>query len=97
MIATSKITRKNQTTLPKVVINVLGVKPSDRLVYEIEEHRVILHAKTGRLADLAGKFSHFGKYPHQPLPIEEMSHAVAQAVAENYKRKFGPRKRRCTK
>ncbi len=94
MVVTSKLTRKNQTTVPKAVISVLGIKPADRLVYEIEENRVILRAKTGQLADLAGRFAHFGKHPRSPLSVEEMSDAVAQAVADGYRRSSGPRKPR---
>lgn len=97
MVVTSKLTRKNQTTLPRAVVDVLGIKPSDRLVYEIEESRVILRAKTGRLADLAGKFAQFGKHPRAPLPVGEMSDAVARAVADGYRRETGSRKARGAK
>lgn len=97
MVVTSKLTRKNQTTLPRAVVDVLGIKPSDRLVYEIEENRVILRAKTGRMADLAGKFAQFGKHPRVPLPVGEMSGAVARAIADDYKRKSGSRKARRVK
>lgn len=52
MTATSTLTTKNQTTVPKAVVKALGVKPSDQLVYEIEKDHVVLRARTGRLADL---------------------------------------------
>ena len=83
MIATSKVTKKNQTTLPKAVVNALGIKPSDRILYEIEEGKVILHVKTERLADLKGKFTHFGRKPRYPVSVEQMHEAVMDAVAEN--------------
>ena len=54
MIATSRLTRKNQTTIPKAVVEALGMKPSDRLVYEIEDDRVVVTARTGSLVDMAG-------------------------------------------
>jgi bifunctional DNA-binding transcriptional regulator/antitoxin component of YhaV-PrlF toxin-antitoxin module len=51
-MATSKLTRKNQTTIPRVVIEALRLKSADRLVYEIEDGRVVLSAGTN-LVDLA--------------------------------------------
>ena len=52
MTATSTLTRKNQTTVPKAVTEALGMKPADQFLYEIEADHVILRARTGRLADL---------------------------------------------
>ena len=52
MYATSTITSKNQTTLPKAVVRALGVKPADKLLYEIEDNRVVVRARSGRLADM---------------------------------------------
>ena len=52
MTATSTLTRKNQTTVPKAVTEALGMKPADQFLYEIEAGHVILRARTGRLADL---------------------------------------------
>lgn len=85
---TSKLTRKNQTTLPKAVVEILGIKPSDRLVYEIDGDRITLRAKTGRLADLAGRFAEFGKHPQKTIKLEEMDREVATAVADRYRRKL---------
>lgn len=34
---TSALTSKNQTTIPKVVVEALGLTPSARLIYEIGE------------------------------------------------------------
>jgi bifunctional DNA-binding transcriptional regulator/antitoxin component of YhaV-PrlF toxin-antitoxin module len=82
MLATSKATKKNQTTLPKAVINALGIKPADRIFYEIEEGKVILHVKTERLVDLKGKFKHFGRKSRYPVSVEQMHEAVMDAVAE---------------
>ena len=50
----STLTSKNQTTIPKVVIETLKLRPSDQLVYEIEaDGRVLLSAKTGTFASVA--------------------------------------------
>jgi bifunctional DNA-binding transcriptional regulator/antitoxin component of YhaV-PrlF toxin-antitoxin module len=82
MIATSKVTKKNQTTLPRVVVEALGVKPADRIYYEIEDGRIVLRSKTERLADLRGKFKNFGRKPETPVSVEQMHEAVQEAVAE---------------
>ena len=82
MSATSKITRKYQTTIPKAVVAALGVKPADKLVYEIEDGSVTLRARTGRLVDLVGKFAHLGKRPRRARTLAEMDQAIAKAAAE---------------
>jgi bifunctional DNA-binding transcriptional regulator/antitoxin component of YhaV-PrlF toxin-antitoxin module len=82
MLASSKITKKNQTTLPRAVLDALGVKSADRLVYEIEGHTVVLRAKTERLAELKDRFAHFGVKRPYPVSIEDMHEAVAASVAE---------------
>ena len=81
MLASSRITKKNQTTLPRVVLDTLGLKPSDRLVYEIENGTVILRAKTECLAELKYRFSHYGRPRANPVSIREMHQAVEQSVA----------------
>jgi len=82
MLANSKITKKNQTTLPRAVLDALGAKPADRLVYEIEGDTVVLRAKTERLADLKDRFAQLGTKRTYPVSIEEMHEAAAASVAE---------------
>lgn len=91
MIAKSKVTKRNQTTLPKAVIDALGIKPADRIFYEIEEGKVILHSKTKRLVDLKEEFRHFGRKQRYPVSIEQMHEAIREAVAEKEAR-YGKRK-----
>ena len=83
MLATSKVTKKNQTTIPKAVIAALGIKPADQIFYEIEGGKVTLHAKTERLIELKGKFRCFGRKPDYPVSVEQMHETVMDAVAEN--------------
>jgi hypothetical protein len=83
MIATSKVTRKNQTTIARAVATALGIGPADQIVYEIEGRRVTLHAKTGRLADLVGRFAHMGRRPKRPVTVEVMRDAIADGWAEH--------------
>lgn len=92
MLASSKVTLKNQTTLPKIVLDTLGLKPSDRIFYEIEDGRVVLHAKTEPLSNLRGKFRDFGRKSVYPVSIEDMHQAAAEAVAEKAARYSAGRK-----
>lgn len=72
----STLTSKHQTTIPKAVVEALRLKPSDQLVYEIEEDgRVILTAKTGTFASVAASLPRRKKA--QPArSVEEMKAAV---------------------
>jgi len=82
MTATSTLTRKNQTTIPVVVVRALGLHPSSQLVYEIEEGRVILTAKTKTFAELANSFPRKGQ---KAATLEEMQKAVAEGATERYR------------
>ena len=46
---TSQITSKGQTTIPGAVRKALRLSPRDRLVYEIEADRVVVHPLRGTL------------------------------------------------
>ncbi len=72
----STLTSKNQTTIPKAVIEALNLRPSDQLVYEIEEDgRIILSAKTGTFASVAASLSR--KASKRPAhSVDEMKSAV---------------------
>lgn len=72
----STLTSKNQTTIPKAVVEALKLRPSDQLVYEIEKDgRVILTAKTGTFASVAASLSKT-KSSAPARSIEEMKSAV---------------------
>jgi bifunctional DNA-binding transcriptional regulator/antitoxin component of YhaV-PrlF toxin-antitoxin module len=50
----STLTSKNQTTIPKSVVDALNLKPSGKLVYEIgPDGTVVLSAKTATFASVA--------------------------------------------
>jgi antitoxin PrlF len=82
----STLTSKNQTTIPKAVIEALKLKPSDQLVYEIEpDGRVVLTAKTGTFASVAETLSR--KRRSGPArSVEEMKEAVKAAAVQRFKR-----------
>lgn len=72
----STLTSKNQTTIPKAVIEALNLRPSDLLVYEFDEDgRILLSAKTGTFASVAAALSQRAK-PGTARTVAEMKSAV---------------------
>ena len=45
-IAETSITSKNQTSVPKAVMLFLGLKPKDKIVWRIENGKVIVEKST---------------------------------------------------
>ena len=58
MTVFGKITAKNQTTIPAAVREALGLKPGDRVAYEVDEDGTVrlVRAPSRGLTDLAGMF-----------------------------------------
>ena len=81
MIATSKLTRKNQTNVPKAVLEVLGAKPGSQLLYEVRNGEVRLKARTGRIVDLLRR-PPLVHPPQRAVTIKEMQAVVAEAATE---------------
>ncbi len=85
----STLTSKNQTTIPKAVIEALNLEPSDQLVYEFEEDgRIVLSAKTGTFASVASRL------PRKAVPgkihsTEEMTSAVKEMARKRFLRANG--------
>lgn len=46
----SKLSRSNQTTLPRQVREALGVEPGDKLIYEIHGDSVVIRIHPGVMA-----------------------------------------------
>lgn len=82
----STLTSKHQTTIPKAVVEALRLKPSDKLVYEIEKDgRVILTAKTGTFAGVAASLSR-AKGTRSARSVEEMKAAVRNMAGKRVTR-----------
>jgi bifunctional DNA-binding transcriptional regulator/antitoxin component of YhaV-PrlF toxin-antitoxin module len=85
MSITSKLTAKNQTTIPKAVVEALQIKPSSLLMYEIEpDGRVVLTAKSATFEDLADTFP--VKRPRKPVSDEQLNEAVRSGAAKRFRK-----------
>ncbi len=72
-MATSTITSKGQTTIPKSIRDRLGLKPGDRVEFLIEDgDRVVMIPATLSLSDLAGCLP----APDEPVSLEEMERTI---------------------
>ena len=91
MFAESTLTAKNQTTVPKAIVDALGLKPSAKLLFELtDDGQLLVHVKQGRLADLAGAFRHFGKRRgNKHVTLEEMDAAIRRAAGDSYLKSIG--------
>lgn len=82
----STLTSKNQTTVPKAVVEALKLKPSDQLVYEIGANgRVTLSAKTETFASVAASLPKKAKEDFVPT-IEDMDEAIKKMAKKRYSR-----------
>lgn len=85
MTFSSTLTSKNQTTLPKKVVALLGAKPSSVLSYEImEDGGVRLTAKSATFADHLAAFPK--KKPKRPVTVEMMDEAIQTEAAKHYRK-----------
>jgi antitoxin PrlF len=85
MTYSSTLTSKNQTTLPKAVVALLGVKPSAILSYEVlEDGGVRLTAKSASFADHLASFPK--KKPKRPVSLEMIDQAIQTEAAKHYRK-----------
>ncbi len=84
------MTSKGQVTIPQAIRDRLRLRRGQDVEFTIEEgNRVVITPAFKRLADLAGILPR----PKRQVTIEEMDHAVRQAVADRYLRAIGRRQR----
>jgi antitoxin PrlF len=82
----STLTSKNQTTIPKAVIEALNLRPSDQLVYEIEaDGTIILSAKTGTFASVAASLPRKAK-SGPARGVDEMKSTVKEMARKRLSR-----------
>lgn len=86
--ASSSVTSKGQTTIPKSVRDALGIKDGTPLRWQLRDGVLVVKAKTKRLEDFAGLL---GKPPNgRHVTVEEMGEAVLDEAAERFLRKTAP-------
>lgn len=77
--ASSTLTSKGQTTIPKEVREYLHLKPGDRMEFVIEpDGRVVLLPATLDVIELKGILP----TPARSVSLEEMDEAIAQGAGE---------------
>lgn len=83
--ASSAVTSKGQTTIPKQVRDALGIKEGTPLRWKLKDGVLTVRAKTKRLEDFAGIL---GPPPNgRHVTIEEMNDAVLEEAADRFRRK----------
>jgi AbrB family looped-hinge helix DNA binding protein len=78
-MATSTLTTKGQTTIPKGVREFLGLRPGDRLDFVIEGGKVVLEPSTADVRELKGILHREGR---EPVTVEAMADAVRRRAAK---------------
>ena len=73
----SVLTSKWQTTIPKDVRKLLGLKPKDRIFYLIEGERVILRPLKGNILDLRGSVT----TKEKPIDFKKLRDNTRKKVA----------------
>lgn len=73
-MASSTLTSKGQTTIPKDIREYLNLQPGQRIDFIVdEEGRVILRPATLHIRDLAGILHREGQ---KPISVEEMNRVI---------------------
>ena len=83
-IRLSTVTSKGQTTIPKELRDMLGIKEGTPLRWQLENGVLTVRPKTKRLEDFAGIL---GLPPNgRHVTIEEMTDDIGRAAAEDMER-----------
>jgi len=75
----SVLTKKWQTTIPKDVRKLLGLKPKDRIFYLIEGERVVLKPLKGNILDLRGSVN----TKEKPIDFKKLRDNTRKNVARS--------------
>lgn len=83
-MATATITSKGQVTIPKKIRDKLGLKPGDKINFELNEQgKLEVSTKTYSIMDTAGILYRPGQ---KAKTIKEMNEGVAEYFREKYKK-----------
>ncbi len=75
----SVLTKKWQTTIPKEIRNHLELQPNDKLLYVIENERVVIRPVRGNILELRGSV----KTDEKPADFNKIRKAAMKKVARN--------------
>ena len=81
-MAESTVTAKGQTTIPKTIRDLLGLKPGGKVRYFIAHNGSVMILPVRPASALRG----IVKYDGPPVTIEEMDEAIAAEVRERDER-----------
>ena len=81
----SMVTSKGQTTIPKELRDVLGIREGTPLRWKLENGVLTVRPKTRRLEDFVPLVPPNGRH----VTVEQMDDAIAEAVAERDRRSKG--------
>lgn len=83
-MATATITSKGQVTIPKKIRDKLGLKPGDKVDFELNEKgKLEVSTKTYSIMDTAGILYRPGQ---KTASIEDMNEAIGEAIKKRYER-----------
>lgn len=83
-MAIATITSKGQVTIPKKIRDKLGLKPGDKVDFELNEKgKLEVSTKTYSIMDTAGILYRPGQ---KAASIEDMNKAIGEAIKERYER-----------
>jgi AbrB family looped-hinge helix DNA binding protein len=74
----SILTKKGQTTIPKNVRSLLGLKPNDKILYIVEGMQVVLKPLKGNILDLRGSVG----TKEKPIDFKKLRDATSKKVAQ---------------
>lgn len=72
------VTSKGQTTIPRAIRDRLNIKPGDKLVWAVEDGRVVVRCKNRSIRELAGYLARPGQ---GPATLEEIDAAIARGAS----------------
>ena len=71
MTTSTTLTSKGQTTIPKEIRDILGMKAGDRMTFTLmPDGTVVMRVKSKNLMELAGVLHKKGR---KPVPIKQLS------------------------
>jgi len=74
----SILTNKGQTTIPKDIRKLLGLKPNDKILYLIEGEKVVLRPLKGNILDLKGSIN----IKEKPIDFKRLREETKKKVAQ---------------